>query len=731
MGKTNLIQQLPGMPAPYELRREQASDGDTLISYGPRVLFRFDPADRGMRNLSMVSLTEAGVTGKKVAELFGVRAEHVSRLRSKVAREGSMALVPPIGPPRRLSRSDEDKAIRMAGDGRTGAEIAAKFGVSGSTISRLLAHQRSETVPLDFESDTSDITSSSQQKCPSLSDQAEVEDNDTVQVEPELVSFGEYTPAAILGQDANLDDPNRVPRIEAGEIPSRYAGAMLLHHFFSRLGVEEVLSSLPRPVARRYDAPAVILAATFGFALGSSSMEGTKHLHRADAGALIGLASFPELRTLRPRLADIAEASDLFSLQRSFAKAMLDADEVPPELYFCDDHFVAYSGARSVAKGYNTRKGRPERGRDDTFVVDEHWRAVCFSSSEPKGLSTNLPPVIDQLIEISAGHPIMVGFDRGGSYPKVFSALREREVDWITYRRAPLVTPAVTPEIYLVEVDGKHLSYHLADETVEVNCYGQARQLSLYQNDKVVFQILTSDARSDGVDLLRALRARWRIENTFKYAEEHNGIHWLCSYEMEELPDNTLVDNPVRLKARSEYKTAEAALARAKELLGAEVSSPTHSTADDHETVIAELKAFVATATDDLEKAKQALAGIPARLPRNEIHPGLTREKPRLERRALQMVCRLLAYNAELDLARRINAYLDDDDEYRGITRNLLHLGGTITFTPKVITVNLNQPDSPRLTRALGLLIEEINHKYPCLSGDGRPIVYVLKARIN
>ncbi|NNN16375.1 MAG: hypothetical protein HKL82_11055 [Acidimicrobiaceae bacterium] len=175
METTNLIQQLPGMPASYELRRELASDGNTLISYGPRVLFRFDPADRGMRNLAMVALTEAGVTGKRVAELFGVRAEHVSRLRSKVARGGSKALVPPIGPPRKLSRSDEDKAIRMAADGRTGAEIAAKFGVSDSTISRLLAQQRSETVPLGFESDASELTSQ-QQNCPSLSDQAESED---------------------------------------------------------------------------------------------------------------------------------------------------------------------------------------------------------------------------------------------------------------------------------------------------------------------------------------------------------------------------------------------------------------------------------------------------------------------------------------------------------------------------------------------------------------------------
>jgi transposase len=673
--------------------------------------------------MSVVSLTDAGVSGIEVARVFGLSAEYVSRLRSRAKLSGSVGLVRPRGRNRKLSGSEVDRVCKLARTGSSQAEIAYLLNVSQPTISRVLA-----AIPALPERLHLPLGDEATEK------QSQASEDEELNPIPDPVTLIDEDQVLLPEQDTEISKPVNIARIEnAAEVSSCYAGAMLLYHFFSRLGVEEVLSSLPRVAARRYDAPSMILAATFGFALGSSSMEGTKHLHRIDAGALIGLASFPELRTLRPRLADIAEASDPFSLQRSFAKAMLAADEQPPELYFCDDHFVTYTGARTLAKGYNTRKGRPERGRDDTFVVDEHWRAICFSSSEPKGLSVNLPPVIDQLIEISAGHPIMVGFDRGGSYPKVFSALREREVDWITYRRAPLVPPTVTPEIYLVEVDAKYLSYNIADEIVEVNGYGQARQLSLHQGDRVVFQILTSDNESNGVDLLRALRARWRIENTFKYAEEHHGIHWLCSYEMEELPDDTVINNPVRLKARSEYKTAEAALARAKELLGAEVASPSigSSPIDDHETVIAELKAFVATATDDLEKAKLALVGIPARLPRNEIHPGLTREKPRLERRALQMVCRLLAYNAELDLARRINVYLGDDDEYRGITRNLLHLGGTITFTPKVVTVNLNQPDPPRLARALGLLIEEINHKSPRLPGDGRPIVYALKAKTN
>ncbi|MGH9063990.1 MAG: hypothetical protein ACRD0L_08505, partial [Acidimicrobiales bacterium] len=63
--------QFPGMPAPYELWRDRMEGGDVAVRYGPNVLFCFDPADRGLRNIAMVALTQAGVPGKLVAEVFG------------------------------------------------------------------------------------------------------------------------------------------------------------------------------------------------------------------------------------------------------------------------------------------------------------------------------------------------------------------------------------------------------------------------------------------------------------------------------------------------------------------------------------------------------------------------------------------------------------------------------------------------------------------------------------
>ncbi len=117
-----------------------------------------------------------------------------------------------------------------------------------------------------------------------------------------------------------------------------------------------------------------------------------------------------------------------------------------------------------------------------------------------------------------------------------------------------------------------------------------------------------------------------------------------------------------------------------------------------------------------------------AKIPRNQLHPGAQRAILHTGRRLLQLVLRLLAANAEQHLADHLNVYLHDDDEYRAITREtiLRGLGGTIAYMPQAITVTLDQPGQPRVTRALACLLAEINHNPPVIPGDHRPITYHL-----
>jgi hypothetical protein len=135
-------------------------------------------------------------------------------------------------------------------------------------------------------------------------------------------------------------------------------------------------------------------------------------------------------------------------------------------------------------------------------------------------------------------------------------------------------------------------------------------------------------------------------------------------------------------------------------------------------------------AEKSLSKASAARDKIPAKLPANVIDPHAQVALLRAGRRGLQMVLRLLAHNAEHWLSSHLNAYLHDDDEYRAITRETIirGLADSITYTPKAVTVRLDQPGSPRVARALELLLDEINAAPPAMPGDTRPITYQLAA---
>ena len=90
-----------------------------------------------------------------------------------------------------------------------------------------------------------------------------------------------------------------------------------------------------------------------------------------------------------------------------------------------------------------------------------------------------------------------------------------------------------------------------------------------------------------------------------------------------------------------------------------------------------------------LGDAKTALRPIPAKALATDLDPNAKRARPRLERRGLQMVLRLLAFNAEAWIAEHFNAYLTDPNDYRAIPRNLLHQGGQVDYTTNTITITI------------------------------------------
>jgi len=657
-----------------------------------------------------VALTDAGRRVDEVAAVFGLTATYVSILRGKARREGSTGLVGRRrGRPPKLSDRQVARARAWAGQGWTQQAISQRLGVTRAVVSVLLA--RWGPIPAQETLPAAEGTESQA----SESHSTEADDPERVVPEPVVVDPAVDLVAPCAGS----------ARVGTGSYRCRYAGAMLLFPYLDLVGAQGIFATLTGGPARRYGDQHVLTTATLGFALGAGTVEATKHLPRADAGVAVGLAATPQLGTLRGRLSALAEAADPLALQRAFAAGMLAADPAADTVYFVDDHFVPYAGARPVAKGWNTKRRHAQPGRDDTLVVDARGRAVVFGSGEPTSLASNLPGVLAQLRQVlGPDAPILLGFDRGGAYPSAFTTCREAGADWVSYRRAPLAATTATPTQATITRSGLQVQVVLADEMVQIKGYGTARQLTLYENDQPVLQVLTSDTTATAVGLLYWLRARWRIENTFKYAAAHNGIDALAGYGMDIGPDTRKVTNPARTAARKTLAAAQDELATAERALPQLLNGP--GTPKQKNTALPGVHARIDTALAAAGAAKTALRPIPARVAATDLDPDAQLARPHLARRGLQMVLRLLAFNAEAWLAEHFNVYLGDPDEYRAILRNLLHLGGHVRYAATAITITLDRPDSPRVARALQLLTEELNATPAVMPTDPRPLTYHL-----
>ena len=699
-----------------------------VVTVGSVALFCYERTDLGSRNIAMATLRSMGFPGQRVAVVFGLGETQVATVRSRALREGLAGVVHRSGRPPKLSQQQLAQAVAWHEDGLSNVDIGQRLGVHNSTVSRALSAMRT---PSEGDDETGqeelDVTVTAD---PAPSDVG-TPDATASDVEPSNAEVGEdvggsdtVAPAAPTPAPAAAAAAAR--RIGVGRFFSRYAGATLLHAFTDRVGAGDLFASAATSVVGlRFDDVAVLSAVSSVFALGFASMEQAKYPDRAQVGPLAGITVLPRLRTLRPRLAAIADSCDPLGLQRAFATAMLTADPCTSGVYFVDEHFMPYTGKLPVGKGWNTKRRHAEAGRVDTVVADAHGRAVCFTAGEPSGLSVSLPATLAELRAITGPDAkIMLGFDRGGAYASVFTVCREENVDWITYRRGDLATPTRLPVHATLTRGEDTINVVYADETVTIKDYGQCRQITLFEAGKPVLQILTSDTTACPGALIWFMRARWRIENLFKYLDFY-GIDYLADYTATIATNTRLVDNPARKAARKHLKALTTERDQLRETIGAAHTDRTLTiTALNRTSLAAQRK--IHTLDKQITAARDALKTIPSKLPANVIDPDAQRAIHRATRRCLQTVLRLLAHNAEHWLAHHLNAYLQDPNEYRATTRNLLHLGGTITYTNTTIHVGLDQPGTPRLTRALTLLLQEINTTPPHIPGDPRPITYTI-----
>jgi len=727
-------QQLPGMPPPWPLRVTRTGDGRAVaVHAGPVLLSAFGAGDLEMRDLVICSLTEGSrFQGKTVAAAFGIQPSQVSRIRSRYREHGARGLVHQMGRPPILSPARLRQARQWAGQGLTHAEIGLKLGVSRSRISELIKQHGTLPAPGTlFEQDAGNGDGPGTGGQPA--------GGGTGAGQGSGGSGDDRTGAESGGEGASWQVARR---IESGTVACRYAGAMLVHAFTDRIGAQGLLTAGTGAPAAGAGAPAddlgILMCTQMSFTLGALTLEQAKHLAGADAGALAGLTSLPSLRTWRQRLGELADGCDPLALQRRLASQMLAIEPAESQVYLADDHLAEYTGHQGVALGRNPRRGKPTKGHDDTYICDLAGRAIAFTTGEPSALCTTLPGALAALTDAlpardrpgAARRPLIV-FDRGAAFGSAFTEVDAAGYDWLTWRRAPLAATTLLPITQTITLRG-HRKRQVAwtDEQITLKDYAKpVRQLTLFEHGKMVAQAISGRLDACPAELAGWLRGRWAEENMFKYDMANYGLDMLADYAADEVTNTKLKANPAYATARKAETAAKTALAAAEIALAKLLADRTITAAAKNSVLIPRAQKEIGTCRQKLEAAQAERKKHRAKLPASDIDPAVTRAILHINRRCLQLTLRLLAANAEHYLARHLNAYLQDDDEYRAITRETIirGLAGTITYAPKNITVTLDRPGQPRVARALALLLAEINTSPPALPGDGRPITYTLQ----
>ena len=349
-------------------------------------------------------------------------------------------------------------------------------------------------------------------------------------------------------------------------------------------------------------------------------------------------------------LAAIADAADPLAVQAMFAAAMLAADPVTSGVYYVDDHFVPYTGAKPVAKGWNNKRGRAERGRADTHVTAHDGRAVCFVTGEPSGLIRHAAQ--------GAG-----GAEEGRRARRADHArLRPR-------RGVPAGVPALPRAGRALghlpagaaggpgDAAGHHHGHRRRPDPADrlgrgdsrsIKDYGEARQITLFEHGKVALQILTSDFDACPADILAWLKSRWREENFLKYASGELRDRQDLRLPRQHRDEHQDRGQPGPQGGQRRRPRGGEGAGRRRAGPGRAARRPGHHPRrQEHQADPRRAGENHRAPARHWPPPPPPASTIPAKLPANDIDPEARTALLRTGRRGLQMVLRLLAHNAE------------------------------------------------------------------------------------
>ena len=263
-------------------------------------------------------------------------------------------------------------------------------------------------------------------------------------------------------------------------------------------------------------------------------------------------------------------------------------------------------------------------------------------------------------------------------------------------------------------IAGQKCQYLLADQGCVRLLRGELRlrQVTRWSDNGHQTAILTSRRDLKAIEVAFWMFERWRQENFFKYLREEYALDALVDYAVEPDDPDRDVPNPQRKANLAELRDARAELTRLQAEYGRAVANNPERlrpTVRGFKIAHGQLGQALRTAMDRVAKLEARRAAIPSRVPVGELIAGKV-VKLAAERKLLTNLLKMIGYQAETDLVRRISShYRRAEQEGRALIQSALLSAADLTVNETELRIVIAPLSSPHRTRAIEALCADLN----------------------
>lgn len=480
--------------------------------------------------------------------------------------------------------------------------------------------------------------------------------------------------------------------------------------------------------------PVFILLACLALAR-VQSLEQVRYQSPGEWGKLMGLDRIPEVRTLRQKLALLADDAERTARWAGdLARDWMAHDVEAAGVLLIDGHTRVYHGSLTqLPRRYITRERLCLRATTDYWVnALDGQPFFCVTQPIDPGLQKTLEAdIIPRLLqdmpaqptqsELEAdplGHRFTVVFDREGYSPDLFKRLEAQRIAILTYHKHPGAdwpqSEFIDTEVTLV--NGEQISLSLAERGTRLSNGHWLREIRKCDTQSGhQTAILSTDYRSEKAKLAAAMFARWHQENFFKYMRQNYGLDRLVEQGTSPLPDTTRLVAPAWRALESQVRSTQGKLTRARAAFAAQsLLSPRQNTPE----AAAKHEQRQGTALEQVQQLQARLNELKARRKEQPKHIQLGQlpdnqriEQLRSGRKHFMDTIKLIAYRAESALVQLVRENLSRSDDARALVTRLMQT--SINLCPnaggKELLVEIHGQANAAQDRVIEKLCEELN----------------------